>query len=419
MQTSELEKEITAPPEPDAVPQDEGMQFLDLLIILARRKRFVGLVATAITTIALLGSLAVSNRYTATASIMPPQQTPSASSMLMTQLAGSGLGSIAALAGGSLGLKNPNDLYIGLLKSRTIQDAIISKFGFVEIYGAKRLSDARKKLGEATNIRTGKDNLIAISFEDENPNRSADVANAYVDELRALTKSLAVTEASQRRLFYEQQLQQAKEDLANAEVGLKETQQKTGMIQLDSQSRAMIETVGRIRAQIAAKEVQLEAMGSYATDQNPQYVLTRQELVGLRAQLAKFESEQPGMQGDPLVATAKIPGVALEYVRRFREVKYRETMFELLAKQYEAAKLDEAKQAAIIQVVDRAIPPDIKSWPHRGIITAFALLSGLFAGSILAFSQEAFDHLRRNRCFSEQLTLLAYYMHPRQGKPRE
>jgi tyrosine-protein kinase Etk/Wzc len=364
------------------------IDILDLLIVLAKRKWLIVKVTLGAAVIAAIISLLIPNRYTATATIMPPQQTQSTSAMLMSQLAGSGLGSLASLAGKDLGLKNPNDLYIGMLKSRTVEDAIIAKFDFQKVYREKRLSDARKELEKAAEVNSGKDGLINISFEDKDPKRSAEVANAYVDELRILTQHLAVTEASQRRLFFEQQLQQAKDDLADAEVALKETQQKTGMIQLDSQSKAMIEAVGRIRAQISAKEVQLQAMGSFATEQNPDYVMARQELAGLRVQLAKFE-QQPSDSGDPLVATGKIPAIGLEYVRRFREVKYREAIFELLAKQYEAAKLDEAKEAAVIQVVDPAVMPDRKSSPKRALIVAGAFLCGLFVGILWAFCAEA------------------------------
>jgi tyrosine-protein kinase Etk/Wzc len=385
---------------------DNEVDLLDLLIVLAKRKWLIVKVTLGAAAIAAIVSFLIPNRFTATATIMPPQQTQSTSAMLMSQLAGSGLGSLASLAGKDLGLKNPNDLYIGMLKSRTVEDAIIAKFDFQRVYREKRLSDARKELHKATDITSGKDGLIDISFEDKDPKRSAEVANAFVDELRTLTQHLAVTEASQRRLFFEQQLQQAKDDLANAEVALKDTQQKTGMIQLDSQSKAMIEAVGRIRAQIAAKEVQLQAMGSFATEQNPDYVMARQELAGLRAQLAKFEQQQPSDNGDPLVATGKIPAIGLEYVRRYREVKYRETIFELLAKQYEAAKLDEAKEAAVIQVVDPAVQPDRKSSPIRALIVALSSVFAFIGVIVYALLYEGLAHLQQDPNRGGRLGLL-------------
>jgi tyrosine-protein kinase Etk/Wzc len=401
MPTTEMEApELAIDP---AHSRKDEIDLLDLLIIVARRKGLILKVTVAAAVLAIVVSLLMPNRYTAIAVIMPPQQTQSTASMMMNQLAGSGLGSLAAFAGKDLGLKNPNDLYISMLKSRTVEDAIVAKFGFQKIYGVTRLSDSRRELERATTIKTGKDTLINISFEDKDPKRSAEVANAYVEELRNLTKQLAVSEASQRRVFFEQQLEQAKEDLANAEIGLKETQQKTGMIQLDSQSRALIEAVGRIRAQIAAKEVQLQAIGSFATEQNPDRIMVEQELAGLRSQLTKFEQANPSDKGDPLVATAKIPSVGLEYVRRYREVKYREAMFELLAKQFEAAKLDEAKQAAVIQVVDPATVPDRKSSPLRAWITIIAVLVGFGLSVMFVIAYDVFKVMCRDRTFTERL----------------
>lgn len=386
------------------------LDLLDLLIMIAKRKRPIALLVAASAIVATVISLLLPNRYTASTTIMPPQQTQSSASMLMSQLAGSGLGSLASLAGGSLGLKNPNDMYISMLRSRTVEDAVISKFELQKLYRTKFPSEARRKLENATAINSGKDGLINVSFEDKDPNRSAAVANTYVEELSNLMKELAVTEASQRRLFFERQLQQAKEDLSNAEVALKETQQKTGMIQLDSQSKAMIEAVGRVRAQIANKEVQLQAIGSFATEQNPDYVRAREELIGLRNQLGKFEKAPASDAADPLMAAGKIPAAGLEYVRRYREVKYREAIFEILAKQFEAAKLDEAKQAAIIQVVDPAIPPDRKSWPHRSMIVGLSVFAALLTGAFWAVGAEITKRLRANRRISTRFSELTLHM---------
>ncbi len=410
LQTLTVETPDAGAPGIPVLQDGNEIDILDLLIVLAKRKRLILQVTAGIAILATIIALLLPNRYTATATIMPPQQTQSTSAMLMSQLAGSGLGSLVSLAGKDLGLKNPNDLYIGMLKSRTVENAIIAKFDLQKLYDKKRLSDARAELENATAITSGKDGLIDVSFEDKDPNRAAEIANSYVDGLRNLTQHLAVTEASQRRLFFERQLQQAKDDLANAEVALKDTQQKTGMFQLDSQSKAMIEAVGRIRAQIAAKEVQLQAMGSFATEQNPEYIMARQELVGLRTQLAKFEQQQPSGSGDPLLATGKIPAIGLEYVRRFREVKYREAIFELLAKQYEAAKLDEAREAAVIQVVDIAVPPDKQSWPHRGTIIAIALICGVLAGIVWALGAEIMKGLRGKGPISKQLSELKSHL---------
>jgi capsule polysaccharide export protein KpsE/RkpR len=385
---------------------DDEVDILDLLIVLAKRKRLILTITAASAMLALIVSLILPNRYTATTKILPPQQSQSASSMLMAQLAGGGMGPLAALAGSGLGLKNPNDIYIGILKSRTVEDALIARFDLRRIYSDKRQSDARKDLEKASEITAEKEGLISVSVEDKDAKRSADIANAYVNELRNLTQHLAVTEASQRRLFFEQQVQEARDDLSRAEVALKETQQKTGMIQLDSQAKAIIEAVGHLRAQIAAKEVQLQAMRSFATQQNPDTVLAQQELAGLRVQLDKLEAQQVGGNGDPLVSTGKVPGVALEYVRKLRDVKYYEAIFELLAKQYEAAKIDESREAAVIQVLDQALEPDHKSSPHRLIIVMLCAICALVAACLSLLIAEAVSRLQLDPGRATQLSRL-------------
>jgi uncharacterized protein involved in exopolysaccharide biosynthesis len=299
------------------------------------------------------------------------------------------LGGLAGLAGGSVGIKNPNDLYVGMLKSRTVADSIIVRFDLQKLYGLQTMVETRKEFANNSGITAGRDGLITIEFDDEDPKRAAAIANAYVEELDNLTQALAVTEAAQRRLFFERQLRQAKEELSKAEVALKVTQEQTGLIKLDDQGRAIIEAVAALRGQIAAKEVELRAMRTFTTENNPDYVRVQQQLAGLRGELTKLERAQVSGGGDILLPTGKVPEAGLEYLRKYRDVKYQETIFELLAKQFEAAKIDEAKEAAIIQVVDQAIPPDRKSKPKRAlIVTGFALIASILA-ILWSFVREA------------------------------
>ena len=390
---------------PARAQADDEIDLLDLLIVLAKRKRLILGVTLASGILAAIVSLLLPNRYTATTKILPPQQSQSASTMLLNQLAGGGMGPLAAIAGSSLGIKNPSDIYIGILKSRTIQDALLSQFELMHAYRDKRASDARKDLAGYSDIVSEKEGLISISVEDKDPKRAAAMANAYVNELRKVTQHLAISEAPQRRLFFEQQVQQAKEDLSNAEVALKETQQKTGMFQLDSQAKAVIEAIGNLRAQVAAKEVQLQAMRSFATEQNPQRILVQEQVVGLREQLRKLEGQQGG-EGDPIVGTGKIPGAGLEFVRKYRDVKYYETIFELLAKQYEAAKIDESREAAVIQVLDQATEPDRKSSPKRLLIIALCAICGLMIGCVSSLVAEAFGRIQLDPDRATQLSRL-------------
>ena len=385
--------------------QDDEVSLLDLLIILARSKWFIIRITIGLGLTALIISLFLPKRYTALTTVLPPQQSSSLSSALMSQIGN--LGSLGALAGSSMGLKNPNDMYVAMFKSRTVEDAMIQRFDLMKEYRQKYMSTARKAFESHATVDSGtKDNLIHISVEDKDPKRAAEMANAYVEEYRELSQHLAISEASQRRLFFEQQLEQAKDNLANAEEALKETQQKTGMIQLDSQARALIESAAGLRAQITAKEVQLQGMRTYGTSENADVVQTQQELESLRTQLAKLGGNADDSSAGLIMPKGQVPQAGIEYVRKLRDVKYNETIFEILARQFEMAKLDEAKEGALIQVVDPAIVPDYKSSPKRGLITIAAAVAGLFIGIFVVLFREGLGRLRQNPEQRERLDIL-------------
>lgn len=374
------------------VSNDE-IHLLDLLVIMAEHKLLV--LGTPILTgsIALIASLLMTPSFTSTAKLMPPQQQPSSG---VAAMLGS-LGGLAGAAGGLAGLKNPNDLYVGLLESRTIGDKLVKRFDLQKRYAAKTVSDARNVLASITEMSNGsKDGFISISTSDSDPVVAADLANAYADELAKLTQTIALSEASQRRLFFEKQLEHAKDELANAEVELRTTQEKTGMIKPDAQVQAIIANVAQLRGAIAAKEVQLTAMRTFATGQNPELLRLQEELRALRGQLASSVSSDSGKAGDFMVSTGKIPEVGVEYVRSARNVKYYETIFELLAKQFELAKIDEAKDSTLIQVLDKAIPAERKSKPSRAKITLAGIFAGLMLGIGLAFVCSSYKRSRRN-----------------------
>ena len=377
-----------------AVSEEQEISLLDLVAVVVRRRRLIAVVTLAFLGLGLLLCFLLPIRYTATSVVLPPQQNNSAGAGILAQFGN--LGSMASLAGGGI-LKNPNDLQIALLKSRTVEDAMVDRFHLMDLYHAKRRSDARKKFENRADLESGaKDGLIHISITDSDPSRAAEMANGYVDEYRKFSATLAVTEASQRRLFFEQQLIQAKDNLATAEEALKATEQRTGLIQLDSQARAVIESVATLRAQIAAKEVQIQAMQSYATGENPDLHIAQQELAGLKAQLDKMGEASSASPGDLLMPKGSVPQAGESYIRALRDVKYYETIFDLLARQFEAAKLDEARQGAVVQVVDKAVVPDAKSSPKRLFIMIGALFGGALVGAVLAFVAEGMERVMRN-----------------------
>jgi tyrosine-protein kinase Etk/Wzc len=381
------------------------VSLIDVLMQLAYRKWLIAKVTGIAVLAGVVLSLVLPVRYTATTKIMPPQQTQSAASMMMSQLASSGGGSLAALAGGGLGLKNPNDIYVGLLTSRPIADAIIQKFSLATVYHTKDMTAARQGLAGNTVVTSEKNGFISVSVTDKDKKRVAEMANAYTDELRILTKSLAVTEASQRRLFYEEQLKQAKEALVAAELSFQQVQQQKGLVQLDAQARAMIESLAVLRAQVAAKQVEVQALRSYSTEQNPDVQLAERELTSLQAEEARLEqsNHSPGIAG---LGLGNVPAAGLEYLRAAHELQYQQALFDMLMKQYDAAKLDESKDAAIIQVVEPAIPPDTRSFPKRTLIVIGATAVGLLFGVLIALFQVGVQRLKGDPEVGEKILLL-------------
>jgi uncharacterized protein involved in exopolysaccharide biosynthesis len=319
------------------------------------------------------------------------------------------LGPLAALAGQGMGLRNPSDLYVALLRSDTVAYALIDRFSLMTVYKEKLRIDARRRLEDRSDIIAGKEGVISISVDDRSPQRAADLANGYVVELEKLTKTLNMTEAGKRRLFFEREVKMANDSLADAEVALKQTQEKTGLILLDSQSRAMIESVTSLRASIAAQEVKVQAMRSFATTENPDLVLAEQELTTMRAQLDRLERGQ-GKRSIADVPIENIPTSGLEYIRKLRDVKYHEALFALLAKQYEAAKIDEARDTLIVQQMDKAVRPEKKSSPHRLLIVLAATILALLVAIMVAFFMEAMERGKEDPQFTARLTLFRFYL---------
>jgi tyrosine-protein kinase Etk/Wzc len=401
---SELEESGTAVRSAKQTATGDEVSLLDLLIVLAERRRTVLVVTAGCALLAAIVSVLLPARYTSTVVLLPPQQSSSIGAALASQLGS--LGSMTALAGGALGIKNPNDMYVSMLKSQTVEDAMVHDYELQREYHKRRVSDARKTFEHYTDVDgSGKDGLIHISVEDRSPTRAAELANGYVEHFQKLSQSLAITEASQRRLFFEKQLEQAKDNLADAEEALKRTEQQTGLIQLDSQARALIESAASLRAQIAAKEVQIQAMQTYATGENSQLVEAQQELESLRGQLAKLGGTEENANA-LIMPKGTVTEAGLQYVRKLRDVKYYETIFDILARQYELAKLDEAREGALVQVVDPGIPPDKRSFPKRTLIVIIATVVGLLLGMLAALMQSGFDRLKEDPESGAKLALL-------------
>lgn len=372
-----------------SIPEDDEISLLDLLQTIVDNLRLLVLGPLAVGVLALGISFLIPPTYTAKTQFLPPQQQQSAAASMIASL-----GSLGGLAGAAAGLKNPADQYIAYMKSNAVKDALIDRFKLMERYDAKLREDARKALDEKARIASGKDGLISIEFDDKDPKFAAVVANAYVEELRTVLSRLAVTEAQQRRLFFEKQLLKAKDNLATAEQALKATGISDSV--LKSNPASAVAGVAALKAQITAQEVKVGAMRGYLAETAPDFKQAMNELANLRAQLAKQDKDDSATsqagQGD--------------YISRYREFKYHETLFELFAKQFEIARVDEAREGAVIQVLDAAQPPERKSKPKKAIIAIITTLASGFALLLFVFVRQALRNAGRDEETAGKLTML-------------
>jgi uncharacterized protein involved in exopolysaccharide biosynthesis len=314
--------------------------------------------------------------YIGVTSIMTPQQQQGAAAAVMAQL-----GALAGLAGGGGAPKSPAELYIGLLKSRTIADRMVDRFSLMNLPKIETREDAREVLENVTGISAGRDGLITIQVVSKIPQLSAAMANAYVEELASLTDRLAVTEAQRRRQFLEKEVAKTKENLAKAEVALGRAGISENTLKFNPVT--MGQGIATLKAQIMAKELQLTSMRGYLTENNLDFRLARQELAALRAQVGKYETTQP-------------TGENAEYINLYREFKYQEVLFEQISKQYELAKIDELREGAVIQIVDVAVPPERNERMAKPLV---ALLAALATGFVLlpfVFIRSALKNVRQD-----------------------
>lgn len=384
--------------------RDDEINLLDLLLVIAKRKRLIIKMTFGVAIITAIISLILTPIYRAETRILPPQ------------VSGGGLASqlISQMAGGldisGLGGKTPADLYVGMLASQTISDKIIERFNIMQEEDIEYKVDARKHLKKIADFNIDKKSgIITISVEDKDPKKAAEMANAFVEELKNLNKGLAITEASQRRLYYEEQLKDTKEALIKAENEMKSFQEKTGALQIDEQAKAIISGIADLKAKIAAKEVELKVLKSFTTPQNPDYQKAEEALKALRLELKRLESSEKRGH-DPLMPTGNIPSVGLDYIRKLREVKFNETLYELLLKQYELAKLDEARDAVLVQVIDKAIPPDKRYKPKRTLMVIVSAFSALFLSVFLCFILEFYENLQKDEENKKRIDELRKYL---------
>ncbi|MBI5588673.1 MAG: chain length determinant family protein [Deltaproteobacteria bacterium] len=387
--------------------QNDGFNLLGALLVFLKHKRLIASIVCGILFITVIISLVISPTYRAESQILPPQQSGGS----MANRIFSQLGAASLLVGPTLGIKNTNDLYDALLKTRTILDHAVTKFNLTELYATKTREDARDILKRRITVYNDKKSgIMTVGFEDKDPARAAEMVNFLVEELKRLNNDLAVDEASQRRLFFENQLKDVKESLIKSEENLKGFQEKTGVFKIDDQTKVIVEGIAKLRAQVAAKEVQLKVVRSYQMENNPELQILTAEISGLQEQVRKLESKGNPNNNDFSMSTRKMPAVGLEYIRKMREFKYNEALYEILLKEFESAKLDESKSASLIQVIEKAVPPERRIRPQRTKMVLIAGVMGFFLAVFAAFFAERVRNLSEDAETGGQLNAIKRHL---------
>lgn len=370
---STLEKENQPNLDEIKIYSGNDINAIDLLLIIAKHKFKIFISPIIFGVFAYGVTLLIPNTYRANTKILPPQQNQSTASAMLTQLGG-----LAGGASTALGIKNPNDLYIALLKSRYLNDKLIQKFDLQKKYDQKLMEDTRTILSSRSSISSGKDGTISIEVDDHDPHFAAEIANAYVQELTELTSKFALTEASQRRFFYETQLERAKNNLSELEKTLSSSIEENGVASVDITSKATLETIAKLRAAISLKHIQLKSLESFVTPNSSQYKQISQEILGMEKELSKLENgnHNTARPSETLTSEKNIKKDN-NNLQLLRDFKYNQMLYEMLSKQYEIARLDEAKDIPLIQVLDKAIDPEIKIKPQRSLITMICAMFGL------------------------------------------
>ena len=358
--------------------EEDEINLLELLRVVVRRRMLVIKICSAAMVLSTCVSLLLKDVYTATSIIYPPPRET-----------GGGLASLLAQASplqGLGGMSGSGDLYLAIFKSRTVADAVVKRLDLQKEYKAKNSEAARKAAQRSVKAVLGKDGLITVSAHSRDPQKAAQLANAFVDEMIKRSVQLYVNKAGSERSFLEKRLETAKVELKNAESDLKTFQEKHKAIKADAQASAAIEGVARLKAEIVVKEVQLATLRNSMTDESS-------EVKALRAGISQLKSQMGTMTGsgggDSIIpATGNVPSIGVEYVRKLRELKTQEAVYEQLSKQYELAKINETKESSSVQVIDEAVAPLKKSKPKRSVIVMLSTVAAFFMSIVIIFVQE-------------------------------
>ncbi|MEO0226692.1 MAG: GNVR domain-containing protein [candidate division WOR-3 bacterium] len=373
----------------------------DYMLIILKWRIFIIRNVFIVTLLGILISIILPVKYTATATILPPSQEQTTMLGIISMGVPSELASLAKFAGGVPGLSSPSDLYAAIMKSSRIKSEIINKYNLKKEFRVKTMYEASKALDEITKISVSLEGIISVEVTYKNKFLAADIANSYVEELDKFNTTISMTVGKKYRLFVEQRLNETKDSLNKAEEALRKFQEEHRTVALDIEIQNAIETIAKLKSEIILREVQKGAVASASGLSNPYVANIEQELRELKRQLARIEfgtqdTTKKEFGAGFSVPFSRLPELSLEYARLLRDVKVQEAVYELLAQQYEQAKIMELKDTPTVQYLDKASPPERKSWPKRSYIVIFAFILGLSVNILLVFFLEYYNDIKNN-----------------------
>jgi capsule polysaccharide export protein KpsE/RkpR len=346
----------------------------------------------------------IPSRYTSVARLMPPDsQSGSGLAMMAATLTGGSAGGLGEIAGDLLGVKSSSDLFVGILSSRTAEDALIQKFELKKVYRQQRMENTRQNLADHTNIDVDrKTQIITIAVTDSNPRRAAAMVQAYVEELDHLVAELSTSSARRERIFLEGRLQAVSQDLETAEKSFSQFASKNTAINVPEQGKAMVDAAAILQGQLIAAQSELEGLKQIYTDNNVRVRSITARVDELQHQLDKLagkgegtsDTSTSGQNGESMYPSIrKLPLLGVTYADLYRRTKVQEAVFESLTQEFELAKVQEAKEIPIVKVLDLPDIPEQKSYPPRSKFILLGTALAFLVGVTMIFSNAMWERV--------------------------
>lgn len=385
----------------DQEPSETQRDFLPYLRLFWGGRRFVLRIAVCGLLVSAVAAFLMPVRFQSTTRLMPPDTLGGSGAAMMAAMAGrAGEGGLDDLAGDLLGVKSSGALFVGILGSETVQDALIDEFHLKQIYHDSKIEDARKDLSAHTDIAEDrKSGIITIAVTDHSAKRAADVARAYVDELDRLVAQVSTSSARRERIFLEGRLVDVKADLDSAAKNFSIFASKNTAIDIPEQGKAMVEAAASLQGELIAAQSELSGLRAIYSDNNVRVRTVAARVNELNKKLNEMGGAQVGNEKADISlypSLRKLPLLGVTYADLYRQTKIQETVYELLTQQYELAKVEEAKEIPTVKVLDPALEPTKKTFPPRGIIVILGTIVSGMLGMTLVLVRARWDAVEAN-----------------------